>query len=396
MRIRVLRIINRFNLGGITYNVSYLSKYLPAEYDTMLIGGPEEQNEASSLFIPHSLGLQPILIEEMRRSVNPLSDFFAYLRIRKIIREFKPHIVHTHASKAGAIGRLAASHCRVPVVVHTFHGHVFHGYFGKTKTALYKFVEKYLALKSNAVIAISELQKKELTEIHGVCNAQKTHVIPLGFDLQRFSSNKEHKREQFRKQYGFQPNEIVLGIIGRLVPIKDHILFVRAAASAIQTSGRKVKAVIVGDGECREEIEKEIKRLQLSFNSGTVPADFTFTGWIKEVDGILPGLDIVCLTSRNEGTPVSLIEAQAAGKFIVSTEAGGIKDILHPSCGLLSPPGDEHAYISNLLHAIRNFETLAATAHIASDQVISRFSYHRLCNDMDELYRKLLAGKTLQ
>src|SRR5690606_40389633 len=173
--------------------------------------------------------------------------------------------------------------------------------------------------------------KKELTEIHGVCNAQKTHVIPLGFDLQRFSSNKEHKREQFRKQYGFQPNEIVLGIIGRLVPIKDHILFVRAAASAIPTSGLKVKAVIVGDGECREEIEKEIKRLQLSFNSGTVPADFTFTGWIKEVDGILPGLDIVCLTSRNEGTPVSLIEAQAAGKFIVSTEAGGIKDILHPS-----------------------------------------------------------------
>src|SRR4051812_397756 len=134
---RVLRIINRFNLGGITYNVSYLSRFMPAEYETMLIGGPEEEGEESSLFIPHSLDLQPTVLGELRRSINPLSDYFAYRRIKKIIKEFHPQVVHTHASKAGAIGRLAAIHCKVPVIVHTFHGHVFKGYFGNAKTGLF-------------------------------------------------------------------------------------------------------------------------------------------------------------------------------------------------------------------------------------------------------------------
>ncbi|MBL7931854.1 MAG: glycosyltransferase, partial [Bacteroidia bacterium] len=128
---KVLRIINRFNLGGITYNVSYLSRYLQDDYETFLIGGPEEKNEESSLYIPHSINLQPKIINELKRSINPLNDYRAYKKIKQIIREIKPDIVHTHASKAGAIGRLAAIHSGVPVVVHTFHGHVFHGYFNK-------------------------------------------------------------------------------------------------------------------------------------------------------------------------------------------------------------------------------------------------------------------------
>ena len=160
---KVLRIINRFNLGGITYNVSYLSKYLPEEYETLLIGGPEEEGEESSLFIPESLGLKPILISELRRTVNPLGDYYAYKKIKKIIKEFKPDIVHTHASKAGAIGRLAAWRCNVPVIVHTFHGHVFKGYFSSFKTTIFKTIERFLANKSTAIIAISEIQKKELT-----------------------------------------------------------------------------------------------------------------------------------------------------------------------------------------------------------------------------------------
>lgn len=144
---KVLRIINRFNLGGISYNVSYLSKYLPEDYETLLIGGPEEAGEESSLYIPESLGLKPTLLLQLRRSINPLNDYFAYKKIKQIIREFKPDIVHTHASKAGAIGRLAAIHCKVPVIVHTFHGHVFHGYFGTFITGVFKFIERYLAKK---------------------------------------------------------------------------------------------------------------------------------------------------------------------------------------------------------------------------------------------------------
>src|SRR4051812_36012928 len=171
---RVLRIINRFNLGGITYNVSYLSRYMPREYETLLIGGPEEEGEESSLFIPHSLGLRPTIITELRRSINPLSDYFAYRRIRKIIKEFNPEIVHTHASKAGAIGRLAALRAGVPVIVHTFHGHVFKGYFGNFKTGIFKAIERYLSRRSSAIIAISDIQKKELTLEYQVCSPGKT------------------------------------------------------------------------------------------------------------------------------------------------------------------------------------------------------------------------------
>jgi len=198
---KILRIINRFNLGGITYNASYLSKYLPNEYETLLIGGPEEDGEESSLFIPESLGLKPIIIPELKRSVNPLADYFAYKKIKKIIKEYKPDIVHTHASKAGAIGRLAAWRCHVPVIVHTFHGHVFKGYFSEFKTNIFKTIERFLSKRSSAIIAISDIQKKELTQEYKVCEAKKTHVIKFGFDLNRFIEGKQEKRTAFRTRY---------------------------------------------------------------------------------------------------------------------------------------------------------------------------------------------------
>ena len=190
---KILRIINRFNLGGITYNVSYLSKYLSPEFETLLIGGDKEPGEDSSLFIPEQLGLTPLLIPEMKRAISWKDDRAAYVHIKKLIREFKPDIVHTHASKAGAIGRLAASHEKVPVIVHTFHGHVFHSYFGNLKTNFYKGIERYLAKKSSAIIAISDKQKKELTEVYKIAPPDKTHVIHLGFDLDKFRENQPEK-----------------------------------------------------------------------------------------------------------------------------------------------------------------------------------------------------------
>src|SRR4051812_2406803 len=251
---KVLRIINRFNLGGITYNVSYLGRYLPAEYETLLIGGPEEEGEQSSLYIPESLGLKPLIIEELRRSINPLADYFAYRRIKKIIREFKPDIVHTHASKAGAIGRLAAIHCNVPVIVHTFHGHVFHNYFGTFKTTIFKTIERYLAKKSSAIIAISNIQKQELITQYRICDAAKTQVVPLGFDLDRFTQNKETKRKSFRETYKLQDDEIAIGIIGRLAPIKNHYLFIDALDYILKHTNKKIKAFIIGDGETKQEL----------------------------------------------------------------------------------------------------------------------------------------------
>ncbi|MCW3078183.1 MAG: hypothetical protein JWO32_2792, partial [Bacteroidetes bacterium] len=310
---KILRIINRFNLGGITYNVSYLSKYLPDEYETMLIGGPEEEGEESSLFIPHSLGLKPVIIEQLRRSINPLNDFYAYKEIKNIIRKFKPDIVHTHASKAGAIGRLAAYYCGVPVIVHTFHGHVFNNYFSGIKTSVFKFIERSLAKKSTAIIAISAIQKKQLTEIHTICEPSKMVVIPLGFNLERFTSGIESKRDYFRKKYNIQSDELAIGIIGRLAPIKNHYLFIDAIEHALSRTQKKIKAIIIGDGETKQNLISYVNSKKISYTcEAGAEAAFIFTSWIKEVDVALAGLDIVCLTSNNEGTPVSLIEAQAA------------------------------------------------------------------------------------
>ncbi len=379
---RVLRIINRFNLGGITYNVSYVSRYMDTRFETLLIGGPEEAGEGSSLFIPESLGLKPVLIKEMRRSVNPLSDYFAYRRIKKIIKEFKPDIVHTHASKAGAIGRLAAIHCRVPVIVHTFHGHVFKGYFGNVITGFFKGIERYLAGRSSAIVAISNIQKKELSETHNICKPEKITVIPLGFDLQRFRENQPEKRRSFRAKYKLQENELAIGIIGRLAPIKNHFLFIDAIDDVLKKSKQKIKAIIIGDGETRAALEEYIK-------TRSTPDAFVFTSWIKEVDIALAGLDLVCLTSNNEGTPVSLIEAQAASRFVISTNVGGIKDILHPDCGLLSEAGDVEAFQENLLYAVEHFGEVNSRAGVASEEVVSKFSYKRLCGDMETLYDRL-------
>jgi glycosyltransferase involved in cell wall biosynthesis len=383
---RVLRIINRFNLGGITYNVSYLSKYLPETYETLLIGGPEEPGEQSSLFIPQSLGLQPQVIEEMRRSVNPLSDYFAYKKIKKIIKEFKPDIVHTHASKAGAIGRLAALSAGVPVIVHTFHGHVFSGYFGNFKTSVFKTIERFLAKKSTAIVTISALQKKEICEQHKICAGSKAVVIPLGFDLVRFTEQQDQKRNAFRKRFNLENSSLAIGIIGRLAPIKNHYLFIDAINELVSKTTRPVKAIIIGDGETRASLELYIQSLPLKTQQCIL-----FAGWIKEVDVALAGLDLVCLSSKNEGTPVSLIEAQAAGRFVVSTNVGGIKDILHPACGLLSEPSDALGFIDNLVDAVTNFESYAAKAGSAQAEVLQKFSYTRLCTDMDKLYKDLLA-----
>jgi glycosyltransferase involved in cell wall biosynthesis len=391
---KILRIINRFNLGGITYNVSYLSKYLPTEYETLLIGGPEEEGEESSLFIPESLGLKPIIVKELKRSINPLSDYYAYKKIKQIIKEFKPDIVHTHASKAGAIGRLAAFSCNVPVVVHTFHGHVFKGYFSPFKTFIFKTIERYLSKRSSAIVAISEIQKKELTEEYKVCKAKKTHVIKLGFDLQRFAENKIAKRELFRKDFHVRQDELAIGIIGRLAPIKNHYLFIDAIDYVIKNTDRKLSAFIIGDGETKEELIKYTESKGLTWSEKT--KDFqqiTFTSWIKEIDIALAGLDLVCLTSKNEGTPVSLIEAQAGGKYIISTNVGGIKDILNPNCGVLSEANDAETYKKNLLYAVTNFSEVSKNANSASEEVINEFSYTRLCREMDFLYQSLLKDK---
>ena len=235
---RILRIINRFNLGGPTHNAAYLTRYLPGEFETLLVGGSQEASEEGSHHILDAMGVKPLILPELQREVAPWRDRGAYRRIKALIKEFKPDIVHTHAAKAGAVGRMAASELGVKAIVHTFHGHVFHSYFGPVRTAMYKNIERFLARRSSRIIAISEKQKVELVDEHRICGADKVSVIPLGFDLSRFHADQEAKRSLFRRVYGVAEDEIAVGIVGRLVPIKNHDLFLEVVHQVSRETGQ--------------------------------------------------------------------------------------------------------------------------------------------------------------
>ena len=391
---KVLRILNRFNLGGPTYNAAYLSKYMSPDFETLLIGGANSKTEKNSEYIVRDLGLEPLIIPEMKREINPINDFIAFQKIKKIIRDFKPDIVHTHASKAGALGRRAAFSEKVPVILHTFHGHVFDSYFNNYISGFYKNLERKLAEKSTQIIAVSDLQKEELSNKFEICSAEKITVIPLGFDLQRFYDDMDKKRIDFRKKYLIDDDEIAIGIIGRVVPIKNHSLFLKSIKYILENSSKKIRAFIIGDGESRKATEEEAKSLNIDFiteNEIGRKSTLTFTSWIQEIDHVMAGLDIVALTSLNEGTPVSLIEAKAANKPIVTTNAGGIRNFLeHNKSALLSEINDEPAFMKNLLLLVENEIYRQTIANCGSELIKEKFHYTRLVNDMTCLYNRLL------
>ncbi|MCY7410864.1 MAG: glycosyltransferase, partial [Chitinophagales bacterium] len=249
---RILRIINRLNLGGPTFNAAYLTKFLAPEFETLLVAGMIDESEASSEFVLHEMDLHPVYIPEMYREINLVRDTQAYFKLKKIIRDFKPHIVHTHAAKAGALGRMAADACKVQVIIHTFHGHVFHSYFSPLKTNAFINIERRLAKKSSKIIAISESQKKELSEVYKICEPEKIEIVPLGFDLRKFSEHRNAKRKKFRTHYLIDDDEIVISIVGRLVPVKNHALFLRSIKNILEGTSKKIRAFIIGDGESRE------------------------------------------------------------------------------------------------------------------------------------------------
>ncbi|MBI1286023.1 MAG: glycosyltransferase [Flavobacteriales bacterium] len=392
---RILRIANRFNLGGPTFNVAYLTKYLPDNYETLLIGGDKEENEASSSHILQDLGIRPVIIPELKREISLGVDMAAYRAIEKIIDDFKPDIVHTHASKPGAIGRLAAHNRKVPVIVHTFHGHYFHSYFGRLKTNMFKQIERSLAKRTSKIIAISDIQKHELSVEHKIAPPDKFEVIPLGFDLDRFRTNTNEKRKEFRTEFNVKDDEVAIGIIGRLVDVKDHRYFLRLVRHVLDETTKKVRFFIVGDGEMRTELEDFCRELEIPFNAfpkyEPKEAPLTFCSWRTDIDRINAGLDIVVLTSKNEGTPVSLIEAQASGTPVVSTNVGGVENVVeHGITGLLAEPTDELKMAENLMKLIESDELRNDMAVNGWSHVGERFHYSRLTSDMDRLYQHLL------
>lgn len=395
---KILRIINRFNLGGPTYNAAYLTKYISPDFQTLLVGGLKEEAEESSEYIVRSLGIDPVIIPEMRRSVNPANDLITYRKLSKLIKQFKPDIVHTHASKAGTIGRLAAIRNKVPVILHTFHGHVFHSYFNSTKTNFIINIEQGLANHCSRIIAISDKQKEELSEIYKIAAPEKFEVIPLGFDLQRFQEDTDIRRAKFRKQYVLDDDDIAIGIVGRLAPVKNHELFLRAIKKVKEQSRKNVRAFIIGDGELRDNLISLCRELNLDFqispNGNAKKNTVTFTSWIKDIESAYPGLDIVAMTSLNEGTPVSLIEAQAANKAIITTNVGGIENIVIPDkTAILTKNNSVDDFSKKLAHLVEDENLRMRNAANGWQHVRDKFHYTRLISDMENLYYKLLEVK---
>jgi glycosyltransferase involved in cell wall biosynthesis len=393
---RVLRIINRLNLGGPTYNAANLTKYIDGEFETLLVSGMTDDSEESSEFILHRLDLHPVYIREMYRELNPFRDYKAYFRLREIIRDFRPDIVHTHAAKAGAVGRLAAHHEGVPIIVHTFHGHVFHSYFGMLKTRVFLEIERYLGRRTHAIVTLSEIQKSELADQFRVAPHHKFEIIPLGFDLSRFTENKEEKRKAFRTKYNIADDEVAISIVGRLVPVKNHAMFLRALKIVSEKTTKKIRAFIIGDGEERQNVEKMATGLGLKFNNTDLTERniLTFTSWIKDVDVSNAGSDIIALTSFNEGTPVSLIEAQASGRPIVSTRVGGIADVVREGeTALLCQSDDADTFAAHLLTLIEDSALRQQMSGRGTAHVMEHYSHLRLARDMSALYRRLLNPK---
>ena len=251
-----------------------------------------------------------------------------------------------------------------------------------------------MAKRSTKIIALSENQKNELAHKFKICSEDKIHVIPLGFDLDRFQENIQEKRKSFREEYKMNDDEIAIAIIGRLVPIKNHELFLKVVKDVIKKTTKKLRFFIVGDGESKEDIIQKAKDLDLSFTQDKSQSNknlITFTSWIKDIDVVVAGVDIVTLTSLNEGTPVSIIEAQAGGKPVVSTNVGGIENVVIPGeTAFLSPSNEGNSLVANLLLLIESNELRIKMSMKGWMHVKEKFHYNRLVNDTKKLYTDLL------
>lgn len=385
---RVLRIINRFNVGGPVYNVTYLTKYLPETYETLLIGGCATQTEQDATYILSDHGIQAQVLPSMSRSIRIFNDLKTFFILLKLIRSFKPDIVHTHASKAGVLGRIAAKIMGVRVIVHTYHGHVFHGYFNSTITKYILFIERILGRLSTKIIAISAAQQQDIVTKYQIVSKNKTVVIPLGFDLSRFEKSIEN-RIALRHQMNLTAHKTAVAIVGRIAPIKNHRLFIDAAAETYKKHPEEFIFYVVGDGELRDDLTDYLFTTYPWLKSSVI-----FTSWIADMTLFYPAMDVVCLTSINEGTPVSLIEAQASGIPVISTNVGGVKDVINPNeTGIIL---NEHSAVELSNHLIElhlNRELRIKMSQNARNFVKERYTYHRLVADIDGLYKTLLSNE---
>jgi glycosyltransferase involved in cell wall biosynthesis len=383
--VRVLRVIARLNIGGPALHATLLTERLdPGRYDSWLAAGTEAPGEGNYLALHGRTLDRVVTVAGLGREIRGIADVTALLGLRRLIRRLSPHVVHTHTAKAGTLGRLAAILAGVPVVVHSYHGHVFRGYFSPMTTRVFLAIERGLARRTDCLLTVSDAVRAELLAL-GVGRPEQLRVLPLGLDLD-FLLRAEARRGELRAELGIAPAAPCVGIVARLVPIKAHEVFLAGAAELVRR-GSPACFLVVGDGERRAELETLTHRLGLTER-------VRFLGWRRDLDRIYADLDVVALTSRNEGSPVSLIEAMAAGRPVVATRVGGVPDLVEDGVtGRLVPPDDPRALAAALAGVLSDPEGAAALGVAGRKRVGGAFTPDRLLGDVDRLYRELLRAK---
>lgn len=410
-KIKIMRIISRLNIGGPSIHVKILTGGLnKKKFESKLLVGRLSVHEGDMSYILNEMNGNVERVPMLQREINPVKDVKAFIRILKIVYQYRPDIVHTHTAKAGTLGRLAAIiynalEWKNIITVHTFHGNVLEGYFGKIKSLIFLMIERVLARFTNIIIAISDTQKWELIHKYKITSADKIKRINLGFDLKPFLNAHEIKGK-LRLKHNIGNHEIIVGIIGRLVPIKNHKMFLKVAQKIINSKREiKIKFIVIGDGELHDELETFSRSLGLDEN-------IIFHGWEQNIAMIYADLDILALTSLNEGTPVSIIEAMAAGVPVITTAVGGIKDLLGAieerkaqeksefricERGILCGKGDVNSFADGIVYMIENnFRKGSLKTVKGKEYIVKNYHENSLIFNVENLYNRLTSYEAVQ
>jgi|SRR5688572_12176726 len=408
---KIVRVIARLNVGGPAKHVAWLTAGLQdREWESLLVAGSVPSGEEDMGYFAAALGVRPLLLKEMSREIS-FKDALTIWKLYRLFKREQPDVVHTHTAKAGTVGRSAGLLYRwfTPATligrprrchfVHTYHGHIFHGYYGQTKTRIFLLIEKLLArLVTSRIIVVSEQQRKEIHETFGVGRAEQFRVIPLGLDLSSFAEP-EKRRKVFREQLHVRDAAVLIGIVGRLTEIKNHELFLQAISKFKAAHGNEdapVKFVVIGDGNLRSALERTTATLGLG-------DDVIFAGSRRDPENFYSGLDAVALTSKNEGTPLTLIEAMANALPVISTAVGGIVDLLgepdreagpasqYQVCrrGISVRPHDAEAFAAGLERLVTDANLRNQLGARGREFVVRNYSRERLLDDIRALYRGL-------
>jgi glycosyltransferase involved in cell wall biosynthesis len=389
--IAVVRVITRLNVGGPSIQATRLSALDRDGFTTTLIHGRlgDGEGDMSYLIAP---GSTAVYLAALCRPLSPIEDVRALVRLYQEMRRARPRIVHTHMAKAGMLGRLAAAAYNLTrgsaprtTIIHTYHGHVLEGYFSPMKTRLFIALERMLARISDVIVAISPAIERELRDAFGIGRASQYRVIPLGFDLTSFAAINAATAVRARQDLGLSADAEVVCTVGRLTAIKQHELFLDSVAK-VAAARPKVVALIAGDGELRARLEETAAALGIADR-------VRFLGWRRDLATIYAASDVFLLTSRNEGTPVALIEAMASGIPGVCTDVGGVKDVM-PSAdlGTRVADGDASALAASVVRYLADPALRRDTGTRARAAVLERYSLERLLADITSLYRSLVSA----